>query len=120
MRNKVWKKINCFFKRIFRNKKNEFVLGDGSEKKHYKEINNDFATQISAKQQLKNKEEQNQMAHKLLNYELFSNELTDEEIDEMIEWFKTDIEVKDKELQKIKNNILNMKTQLEEIKNFNE
>ena len=52
------------------------------------------------------------LAKKLKTGEIDVYDLSDEEVDEMLEHFEKSIESKDKELEKIKLNILRMKTQI--------
>lgn len=115
MKNKFWDKIKEFFKKIFGDKKERLALNTGSDYISNKEIKSDFLDEISVQKELENAEKQHQIAQKLLNYDLFPSELTEEETEEMIEWFTNDIEEKDKELEKVKNHIIAMKRQLEQM-----
>lgn len=53
-----------------------------------------------------------EIANKIFSEEIDCYDLTDEEADEMIDYFKYDINEKEKELQRIKNNILRIKNKL--------
>lgn len=72
-----------------------------------------FKQHISVVKELKNKEEKESLAERLLEYEIFPSDLTDKETDDMIEFFIKDIQEKDKELEKIKKHIIEMKKKLE-------
>ena len=71
------------------------------------------------KEQLQKQEEQHKLAQKLLDYELSPYGLTEEETDEMTQYFIKDIEEKNRELERIKNHILSMRKELEALNNKN-
>lgn len=50
-------------------------------------------------------------ASKLAKGEITSDDLTDEEVDEMIEYFEKDIESKNREIERIKTHIISIKNQ---------
>lgn len=52
------------------------------------------------------------LAEKLKREEIDCDDLNDEEIDEMIEFFSNDIKEKDREIEKIKEEILEIKRKL--------
>ena len=54
------------------------------------------------------------MTVKLKNGDIDSYDLSNEEVNEMTEYFMNDIEKQNKELQRIKEHIIQMKKQLEE------
>lgn len=71
--------------------------------------NSDFRKRITATKEMEEQTRRDILAQKLLNNELNVNELKDEEIDQMLDWFKKDIKEKDIELNKIKERILKIK-----------
>lgn len=112
--NKFFYKIKEVFFKIFANKEKFTTLNSVNENYINGERNN-FTIQISVKEKMKKQVRLDETAQKLLNYELIPSELTDKEVDEMTEWFTQDIEEKDKELEKIKNHILSIKRQIEDL-----
>ena len=118
MNNNLWKKIKEFFRNLFG--KNEKILAlNSSDNFQNEKENNNFAEQISMKEQLQKQEEKHKVAQKLLDYELSPYDLTEEEADEMTEYFIKDIEEKNRELERIKNHILSMRKELEFLNNKN-
>ena len=107
-------KIKEVFFKIFANQEKFATLKSGNENYINGERNN-FTIQISVKEKMNKQERLDEIAQKLLNYELIPSELTDKEVDEMTEWFTQDIKEKDKELEKIKNHILSIKRQIEDL-----
>jgi len=61
---------------------------------------------------LKQDFKKNNLAEKLKNGEISCDELEDEEIDEMIEFFNKSIKYKDIELENIKREIIKIKTKI--------
>lgn len=54
--------------------------------------NNKFQESISVKKEIDEQNKKEKLALNLINADVDVNDLTDEEVDEMIEWFKQDIE----------------------------
>ena len=111
IKNKIFNKIKEFFRKILGKKQDVLALNSGNDNFVNREIK--FINQISAKENIIEQNRVDDMAQKLLNYELFPSELTEKETEIMTEWFTKDIEEIDLELQKIKNHIINMKSQLQ-------
>ena len=78
-------------------------------------INSDFRNRITVKEELEEQNKKDRLAQKLINGELNVFEITDEEVEQMIHWFKKDIQEKDKELNKKKEYILKMRKELKNI-----
>ena len=76
------------------------------------EIKKSFKEEISYKEEIQEKNRKEKLAIKLLDGEIDSYDLSDEEVDEMTEYFMKDIEKQNKELQRIKEHIIQMKKQL--------
>lgn len=53
--------------------------------------NNKFQESISVKKEIDEQNKKEKLALNLINVDVDVNDLTDEEVDEMIEWFKQDI-----------------------------
>lgn len=115
--NNMWKKIKEFFRNMFG--KGEKILALNSADNFSDEESNNFSGHISMKEQLQKQEEQHKLAQKLLDYEISPYDLTEKETDEMTEYFIKDIEEKNRELERIKNHILNMRKELEGLSNIN-
>jgi len=108
----MWEKIKSFFKRIFGYKEETLYLN--SAKEEVLEDNNiNFFDGLSVREELQKQNEKDSMAQKLLDYELSPTELNEKEVDDMIEWFKSDIEKTNNELEKVRKQILSLKLQLE-------
>ena len=105
----IWYKIKSFFKKLFNRKKYSVV-----EKNIQKPSTNNFQESISVKKELSEQSRKEDMALKLINDDIDVWDLTDEEVDEMTEWFKKDIEEKDRELNRIKKHILKMRKELKD------
>lgn len=103
-----WYKIKLFFNNLFR-RKNKKVL---TEQKNIDEIKND--TTVKIQDSLKVNTEQQELAQKLLYMEIGPSELEETQVDEMVDYFKKDIENIDNELLRIKQHILVMKQKLEQ------
>lgn len=99
----LWYKINSFFRNLFNFTKNDKVE---NVKEHFAANNNSLRNSIE-----KNKSKR-AFAENLLSGEVVISELTDEEVDEMTDYFTKDIEEIDRELLRIKENILRMKKKL--------
>ena len=99
-------KIQSFFRRLLkRNKK--------KKNENSNEIKNNFNETISYKKEIEEFQSKEKMAQKLLVGELKPENLNDKEVDEMIEYFKQDIEKQKKELERIKCHILKMKQEIQ-------
>lgn len=126
--NSVWYKIKRFFSKIFGEKKDNIRENINTSKniidKTVEEVNEKieikketektFKEEISYKEEIKEKNRKEEIANELLNGRTDVYDLSDEEVDEMIEYFTADIEKQNKELQRIKNNIIQMKKRLQE------
>jgi len=100
----VWYKIKRFFKNLFSKKKESNV--NQVEVFENKEVNNNLKEKFEIEN---NKKE---LADKLLCGEILTCELNEKETDDMLEYFKNDINNIDTELEKIKKHILFMKQEL--------
>lgn len=98
----VWYRINSFFRNLFR-------FGKNSNQKDESLVN---------KKIVKNEVDENAfrriLAESLVNGDVVIADLTDKEVDEMIDFFTKDIEAIDRELVRRKENILRMKNNLGE------
>lgn len=107
----IWYKIKKFLYNIFNKKENNNKKEEKNVQKH---INNKFQESISVKKEIDKQNRKEKLALNLINSDVDINDLTDEEVDEMIEWFKQDIEKQDNELKRIKAHILQIRKELEE------
>ena len=64
------------------------------------------------KKEIDEQNKKEKLALNLINADVDVNDLTDEEVDEMIEWFKQDIEKQNNELKRIKNHILQIRKEV--------
>ena len=126
--NSVWYKIKKFFSKIFGEKNDNIrenintsknmidkTVEDVNEKIEIKEeAEKTFKEEISYKEEIQEKNRKEEIANELLNGRTDVYDLSDEEVDEMIKYFTEDIEKQNKELQRIKNNIIQMKKKLQE------
>ena len=80
-----------------------------------KSNNSDFIKRISVREELQEENKKDRLAQKLMNGELDIFDITDEEVEQMIHWFKNDIQEKDKEINKKKEHILKMRKELKNI-----
>jgi len=112
--NTIWYKIKSFFKKIFikRININTNKLQEESNLKQKSELFNN----ISVKEEIEENNRKKDLAEKLLYREIEIGELTEEETDEMIGYFKEDIQKIDNELEIIRNHIISMKKELQESK----
>ena len=123
----LWYKIKQFFGNMFSGDKYNSRVeikedsGDyGNIDKTNNIVKNDsetkesFKTDISYKEEIKEQNRKEIIAAKLLNGDIDSYDLSNEEVNEMTEYFMNDIEKQNKELQRIKERIIQMKKQLEE------
>lgn len=100
----IWYKISNFFRKIFiKDKPN---IKDDINKEE--QISN-FVSDISVIEEIKEHNRKKSIAQKLINKEISVYDLEDEELEEMTEYFKKDIEELDKEINRVKEHILQMK-----------
>lgn len=107
----IWYKIKKFLYNIFNKKENNNKKEEKNVQKH---IDNKFQESISVKKEIDKQNKKEKLALNLINADVDINDLTDEEVDKMIEWFKQDIEKQNNELKRIKDHILQIKKELEE------
>ena len=108
--NSLWYRIKKFFKNIFFKEK-EY---DTKDIKDYRSStsNNIINNNLKEKFEIENKKQD--LANKLLYGEISTSELEDNEVDEMTDYFSTDIKNIDNELLRIQQHILNMQKQLKQ------
>ena len=104
--NTIWFKIKSFFRRIFKRKHSNEVtnLPDKTQDKI-----------LTLREKMKEELRKKELAEKLLNNEIDIDDLTDEEVEEMTEYFAKDIEQIDTEMNRIKNHIVEMQRQLNSV-----
>ena len=107
----IWYKIKKFLYNIFNKKENDNKKEEKNVQKH---IDNKFQESISVKKDIDEQNKKEKLALNLINADIDINDLTDEEVNEMIEWFKEDIEKQDNELKRIKAHIIQIRKELEE------
>lgn len=105
----LWYRINNFFRNLF-GFKNKII---GSEIQNEKIINNKIV-----KIDIDESNFRKILAENLVNGDIVIGDLTDKEVDEMIEFFNKSIEEIDEELVKRKDNILKIKDKMNEMKNL--
>lgn len=101
--NTIWFKIKNFFRRIFKRKKNNEAI---------EIIDNTLKNTMTLREKMKEELRKKELAEKLLNNEIDVYDLTDEEVEEMTEYFVKDIEQLDTEINRIKNHIIEMQRQI--------
>ena len=125
--NSIWYKVKRFFSKIFGEKNNNISEDNITSKnvitKKVEDVNEKIETQneveksfkegISYKEEIQEKNRKEKIANELLNGRIDVYDLSDEEVDEMTKYFTEDIEKQNKELQRIKNHIIQMKKQLQ-------
>lgn len=108
--NGIWYKIKRFFKNIFLHKKSFNVNQEpGIE---IKEKNDNFIFTNNLKNKFETEHKKQILANKLLYGEIGPSELNEQEVDEMTEYLKKDIQNIDNELLRIKQHILYMQKEL--------
>ncbi len=107
----IWYKIKKFLYNIFNKKENDNKKEEKNVQKH---IDNKFQESISVKKDIDEQNKKEKLALNLINADIDINDLTDEEVNEMIEWFEEDIEKQDNELKRIKAHIIQIRKELEE------
>ena len=108
----VWYKICNFFRKIFqkesiKNKKN--IKENANNLIQIKDDKIDFIQNISYKDEITNLNRKKDLAEKLMNGNLSINDLTDSQVDEMMEYFTIYINDMNKKIEKIKDFIVNFK-----------
>jgi len=103
-------KIKMFFKKIFKTNKAEIITEENNVQEE-KQASRVFEDAL-LKAEIQEQNRKSLLAKNLLEGELNSSDLTDEETEEMIEYFKDDIQKIDNEILKIKAHILDMKRQM--------
>ena len=109
----IWYKIRRFFSKLFFKKK---IVNSNDEQiieTKYKVNNQTFTDELKEKFETENRKQI--LADKLLCGEIGVSELGELETNEMIEYFTKDIQNIDNELLKIKQHIISMKKELENI-----
>ena len=107
----LWHKIKKFLYNIFNKKETNNKKEEKNVQKH---IDNKFQESISVKKDIDEQNKKEKLALNLINANVDIDDLTDEEVNEMIEWFKEDIEKQDNELKRIKAHIIQIRKELEE------
>ncbi len=111
--NGVWYKIKNFFRNIFFKEKsynkNETKIINNEQ------INSNFVRENNLKERFEIENRKQNLANKLLYGEIGTSELNENEVDEMIEYFTKDIQNIDNELLRIKQHILAMRQELEQL-----
>jgi len=110
----IWYKIKSFFRRLFSKKekklKQEIVEELKQEKQEDKKIL--FKQEITFREEIEEVNQKDKLAQELLDGKINCEELSDEEVDEMTEYFRKDIEKQEQELERIKKHILEIRKQL--------
>lgn len=106
--NSIWYKIRKIFRTIFK-KKTELIVDKSTSNIHTENNKKEFLDNIMI-EQLTN--EDYIMAQKLLNNDIDMDDLTDEEIIKITEYFNRKTEEKEKELSRIKEHIIEMKNKV--------
>ncbi len=108
--NGLWYKIKRFFKKIFLHKKSFKV--DEKPNIEIKEKNDNFIFTNDLKNKFETEHRKQILANKLLCGEIGASELKEQDVDEMTEYLKKDIQNIDNELLRIKQHILYMQKEL--------
>jgi len=97
--NKIFSGVKNFFSTLFQKENSQKLLAE--------------KTELTKEESLFQKEiRQRDLAKKLMNKEIDIIELTDEEAEEMTEYFEKDNIALDREIERVKNNILRMQQKL--------
>ena len=110
--NGLWYRIKHFFRSIFSKEKEIEIKANNSFQSNYSKItiiNNDS---LKEKYEIENKKQA--LAEKLVYGEINTSELTENEVDEMTDYFTKDIQNIDSELLRIKQHILAMQKELKQ------
>lgn len=100
--NTLWYKIKKFFGKIFNLK----------HKGYRSQVINNIDKSLNKEKFLIELNGGTSLANRLLSYEISTNELTEKEVDEMIEYFVNDIKGINNELEKVKQHIIAMQLEL--------
>ena len=100
-------KIKRFFQCIFI--KRNSLKTEKNKKEEVVDINVELEKVISCKTEAQEIDIKEQLSKKILKKEIAIKELSDEEIEEMIEYFKADIKIKSEELSNIKKQFAELK-----------
>jgi len=105
----IWYKIKKMLYKLFQKReKLEIYNIEGPITKEKKA----FLDEISYREEIKESDRKNKIADRLLNTELEICDLSEDEIDEMIEYFKKDIQKQDEKINLIKKQIIEMRNKL--------
>ena len=110
--NSLWYRIKKFFANIFFKEKQSIMKDIKSFENTTTSNTITFNDNLKEKFEIENKKQA--LANKLLYGEISTSELEDNEVDEMTDYFSTDIKNIDNELLRIKQHILNMQKQLKQ------
>jgi len=109
--NSLWYRIKNFFRKVFN--VNEYDYAGNKEIETNPESNFQKSNLENLyKIEIDEKTKKEKMANQLFCGGKLIDELTDEELDEMIEYFKQDIQEKTQELNRVKEHIIAMRKQL--------
>lgn len=97
--NNIFGGIKTFFRTLFQKENSQKLLAEKTEMLHEESL---FQKEIR----------QRNLAKKITNKEIDIIELTDEEVDEMTEYFEKDNIALDREIERVKMNILRMQQKL--------
>ena len=111
--NGLWYKIKKFFRSLFFKEKTYTINEINTIEQEQKNSNSIYDGNLKEKFEEENKKKV--LAEKLLYGELGTSELNETEVDEMIEYFTKDIQNIDNELLRIKQHILAMRQELEQL-----
>ena len=100
-------KIYSFFRKLFSKNKHEEVKKDNPIQT--KQDNQNFLQTISYRNQIENLNKKKEIAEKLMNGKLSIEILSDNEVDEMIDYFNVYIRDMNQKLEQIKKYIINKK-----------
>ena len=99
-------KIYNFFRKIFSKNKDKKVKQDNSIKGKKNKDNQDFLKNISYRNEIENLDRKKKIAKQLMTGELSIKTLSDEEVDEMTDYFNIYIIQMNQKLDKIKKHII--------------
>ena len=108
--NGLWYKLKRFLKKLFLRKENYKKNSLQNSTSEYS--NNNYTFHSNIKEEFAKDNIRKQLAEKLLYGEINTSELTETQVDQMIEYFNKDIQYIDSELSIIKKNIISMKQKL--------
>lgn len=102
----IWYKIYKFFRKIFKNRKQENYENRISIEKKDKQ---NFIRNISYVDEIEKINRKENIAEKLIKNEISVNDLTDDEVDEMIQYFNKYIYEMNQKLKHIKKYIIDIR-----------